>query len=402
MIQTGDFKFIRTLNGQLVLNTIRKHEVISSTELTSITGLRPSTIFNILKELADKTLILNLGKGDSTEKGGKKPYLWELNQDAAYVIGLDIEINNITAVILDLKGKLLYHSTIKYEKLASENELIEVINTIVNKLLEETHIEHEKFLGMGIAMPAIVDSEMGVVKRTDVIPDKNIALTNKLNEYYKFPIVVENNANSTAVGAKWVGAGKEFKNFIVVLAEFDKNVGGMGIGILIDEHLYNGHTNCAGELNMPILNLGQMMIYIRNQLSQSEYLSKYDQNIDDLTVDVLIAAAKAGDELAISLFQRLGNQIGEIISTAISLLNPEALIVAGNISDLDEIIINPIKDVVNLKTLPFINKKLKIVSSLHGPNSVAIGAASLILNEFFKIPIVKRTGISESISVFSE
>ena len=402
MIQTGDFKFIRTLNGQLVLNTIRKHEVISSTELTNLTGLRPSTIFNILKELADKTLILNLGKGDSTEKGGKKPYLWELNQDAACVIGLDIEINNITAVILDLKGKLLYHSTMKFDKCNSEEELLVVIQTIVNRLLEESQIEQDKLLGMGIAMPAIVDSELGVVKRTDVIPEKNIPLTKKLNEYYNFPIVVENNANATAVGAKWVGAGKEYKNIIVVLAEFDKNVGGMGIGILIDEHLYTGHTNCAGELNTPILNLGQMLIFIRNQMSQSVHLREFDNRIEDLTVDDIIDAAKKGDELAISLFNRLGNQIGEIISSAIALLNPEALIVAGNISDLDEIIIKPIKEVVNLKTLPFISNKLKIVSSLHGPNSVAIGAASLILNEFFKIPIVKRKGISENISVFSE
>ncbi|MFA8342680.1 MAG: ROK family protein [Rhodothermaceae bacterium] len=402
MIQTGDFKFIRTLNGQLVLNMIRKHEVISSTELTTITGLRPSTIFNILKELSDKTLILNLGKGDSTEKGGKKPYLWELNKDAAYVIGLDIEINNITAVILDLKGNLLHHSTLKFEKLQSEEELINVINSIVQNILEKSKIEQEKFLGLGIAMPAIVDSEMGVVKRTDVISDKNIPLTNKLNEYYKFPIVVENNANSTAVGAKWVGAGKDFKNFLVVLAEFDQKVGGMGVGILIDEHLYNGHTNCAGELNIPILNLGQMLIYIRNQISQSEYLREYDLKIEELTVDILIEAAKAGDELAISLFKRLGTQIGEIISNSISLLNPEALIVAGNISDLDDIIIDPIREVINLKSLPFITQKLKVIPSLHGPNSVATGAASLILNEFFKIPIVKRKGISENISIFSE
>lgn len=402
MIQTGDFKFIRTLNGQLVLNMIRKYGIISSTELTTITGLRPSTIFNILKELSDKTLILNLGKGDSTEKGGKKPYLWELNKDAAYVIGLDIEINNITAVILDLKGNLLHHSILRFEKLNSEEELINVINSIVKTILINSGIEQDKFLGMGIALPGIVDSELGVIKRTDVISDENIPLSRKLNEYYNFPIVVENNANSTAVGAKWVGAGKEFKNFIVVLVEFDKNVGGMGVGILIDEHLYNGHTNCAGELNIPILNLGQMMIYIRNQLSQSEYLKDFDLKIENLTVDVLIAAALAGDELAISLFRRLGTQIGDIISSSISLLNPEALIVAGNISGLDEIIIEPIKNVINLKSLPFITEKLKVITSLHGPNSVATGAASLILNEFFKIPIVKRKGISESINIFSE
>lgn len=397
-MQTGDFKFIRNLNGQLVLNLIRKHGVISSSELVRMTGLRPSTIFNILKDLSEKLLINYLGKGDSTDKGGKKPYLWELNQEAAYVIGLDLEINSLTIVLLDLNGNLLKKNYVRFDKIKTEPQLIEIIIRNVKLFLDESNIDNEKILGMGIAVPAIVNSDTGMIIRTDVIATKNIALSKQLSNHYKFPILVENNANSTAVGSKWVGACKDYKNFIVVLIEFDRNIGGMGIGIVIDGHLYKGHSNCAGELNLPILNLDQMIIYIRNELSKSELLSKYDEDIDSLTVEALIDAANSGDYLATSVFKRLGHQIGEIIHNAISLLNPEALIVAGTIAELNEIITEPIKQVIHLRTLPFISETLQIKTTENGVNAVAIGAASLILNEFFKVPVLKSAQTLESIS----
>lgn len=401
-MQTGDFKFIRTLNGQLVLNLIRKHSVISSSELVNLSGLRPSTIFNILKDFSDKGFINNLGKGDSSDKGGKKPFLWEINKSAAFVLGLDIEINAMTIVLLDLNGEMLQRDYVRFEKLKSEEELVNIINSSVRGFLDSSKIDNDKILGMGIAVPGIVNYEKGFIIRNDVLPERNIPLAEKLEQFYKFPVLIDNNANATALGSKWVGIGKDFKNFLVVLIEFDKNIGGMGVGIVIDGYLYNGFNHCAGELNIPLSNLDQMMIFIRNELDKSNILSKYDSDVDGLTVEVLIAAAKQGDPIALSLFKRLGFQIGEIIHQSISLLNAEALIVAGTISDLNEIIIEPIKEVVKTRTLPFTFEKLQIATSVHGVNAVAIGAASLVLNEFFKMPIIKKYSYPENLAIHAE
>lgn len=399
-MQTGDFKFIKTLNGQLVLNLIRKHEVISSSELVKITKLRPSTIFNILKELSSKSLVVNLGKGESTERGGKKPFLWKLNSEAAYVIGLDIEIDAMTSVILNMDGSIVSRDYIRFERIGEVNDLINIIRDVVDNLCREANVSIEKILGMGIALPAIVNSENGRILRTDIISDKDIPLTDKLAKYYEYPIIVENNANATAMGAKWVGAAKEHKNFLVVLAEFEKKVGGMGVGIVIDEHLYYGSTNCAGELNIPLMNLNQMKIFFRNQIEESELLREYDNYPEKIDTEILIKAAKKGDELAISLFKRLGDQIGKKIAPAVALLNPETLIVAGTISELDVLITEPIMDAIKMETLSFISDALTVRTSIHGVCAVAIGAASLILNDFFRVPLVKRNGITEQVNIF--
>src|SRR3990167_9805019 len=74
-------RVVKDINEQLVLNLIQENEIISSTDLVKITGMRPSTIFNILKVLSERSLVSFHGKGYSTEKGGKKPYLWRLNKE---------------------------------------------------------------------------------------------------------------------------------------------------------------------------------------------------------------------------------------------------------------------------------------------------------------------------------
>lgn len=400
MIQTGNFKFIRNLNEQIVLNLIRKHKTISSSELVNYTGMRPSTIFNILKELSSKSLVLNVGKGVSTEKGGKKPFLWKLNNTSSYVVGLDIEITKISSVVLNLEGEILAKNCTKHEKVKNIEDFVTLIEANVSSIIETAKIEIDKILGIGIALPAIVDTRNGVIIRTDICAEENIPLIEKLNDVYDIPVYMENNANASAVGAKWAGAAKGRKNFFVALVEFDKGIGGLGIGIVIDEHIYRGYSNCAGEINVPIMNLDQMLIHFRHELKNGSLLSEYDSHPEDLEIEVLINAALNGDKAALILFERLGTQIGKHISQYVALLNPDALVISGTISDLKEIITNPIKDVIIKDTIPFINEKLRIRTSLHGSYSVAVGGACLILSDFFRIPIMKKGASSEGFASF--
>ncbi|OYV85623.1 MAG: hypothetical protein B7Z63_05230, partial [Ignavibacteriae bacterium 37-53-5] len=65
-MQTGDLKLVKSINDRLVLNLIRVNKIMSSSDLVKITGMRPSTIFNILKDMAARSLVINLGKGEST------------------------------------------------------------------------------------------------------------------------------------------------------------------------------------------------------------------------------------------------------------------------------------------------------------------------------------------------
>src|SRR3989304_692670 len=200
-------RVVKDINEQLVLNLIQENEIISSTDLVKITGMRPSTIFNILKVLSERSLVSFHGKGDSTEKGGKKPYLWRLNKEAAYIIGLDIEVGEIASVILDFSGK-----------------------------------------------------------------------------------IIEKNANAAAIGLKWNGYNETRRNFLIILLEIDRNVSGLGIGIIIDGELYRGSSFCAGELYPHLPTLKEILSTMRSRFIEGKILKKYVSSPESIDIEIFIDA----------------------------------------------------------------------------------------------------------------
>ncbi len=388
-MQTGDLKLVKSINDRLVLNLIRVNKVMSSSELVRITGMRPSTIFNILKDMAAQSLVLNLGKGESTDKGGKKPYLWSLNNEAAYALGVDVEVGELTAVILDFSAEIVAKKIYRIDKFETIDELVHHILVIVDDILTESGIDRSKVIGLGVGIAGVVNAESGHVVMTDVFQEMNVPVLDALKNHYSFPVAIENNANAAAVGDKWVGAARESRNSMTVLVEFDRNVHGFGIGVIVNEELYRGSSYCAGELNLPMSDLGEMLTNVRSMLRIGPILSKFDGSPISVDTRIMIDAARQGDPAAISFFNRLGSFIGKRISSVIGVLNPDMLIISGDLAELQDLIISPVKNAIEMETLSITSEVLKVATSSHGHYSVAMGAASIILESHFKVPDVR-------------
>lgn len=394
-MQTGDHRLVKSINERLVLNLIRLNKIISSSDLVRITGMQPSTIFNILRDLTSRTLVLNLGKGDSTEKGGKKPYLWSLNKEAAYAIGIDIEIGQLTVVILDFSSDIVCKRVYRIESFRTLEELVREIVKVVNEIISKSHVDPKKILGVGVAVAGIVNSDTGVVVMTDVLPELNVPLLEALSNVFHFPIFVENNANASVVGDKWIGVAKDSRNCLNVLVEFDRKVSGLGIGLLVNEELYRGSSFTAGEINQAMPDLHEVLSNVRTHLADGKILKEYDKSPQEIEINAMIEAAKSGDEVAVSFFERLGYQIGKTISRIVAAFNPDMLILSGDIAEVSDLIIKPVKSVIDMELLAVTSEALKVVASSQGHYSVAIGAACLVLSDYFKVPNVRLVNGNE-------
>jgi predicted NBD/HSP70 family sugar kinase len=380
-------RVVKDINEQLVLKLIQEHKIISSTELVNITGMRPSTVFNILKELSGKSFISFFGKGESTKKGGKKPYVWTLNKDAAYVIGLDVEVGEISAVILDFSGAIIAQENIKLETGHNADELAHSIIKIVNQEINLNKINRDKILGLGIAISGIVDYEKGIVAMSSVLPEMNFPLLKKLSSL-PFPVFIENNANAAALGLKWNDDdNKSRRNYVIILAEIDKNVSGLGIGIVINNELYRGSSYCAGELYPHLPTLTEILTTIRTRFFESEILKNYASSLEMIDIKFLLEAAKRGDKIAKLVFSIIGNFVGQTIAPAVGILNPDTLIISGVISEVEDVLIDAVRKEIEMRVVSIIGDSLNIIADKYHLYSVAVGAASLVLEDFFKLPI---------------
>jgi len=397
-MQTGDHSLLKSINERIVLNLVRMNKIISSSDLVRITGMQPSTIFNILRDLTNNSRVINLGKGDSTEKGGKKPYLWGLNKDAAYSIGIDIEIGQLTTVVLDFSSEIVCKKVKKIETSGTLDKLVHQIVEAVNEIIGEAHIDSDKVLGIGIAVAGIVNSDAGVVVMTDVLPEINVPLLDSLRRVFTFPVFVENNANASVVGEKWIGAAKDSRNCLNILVEFDKGVSGLGIGFIVNEELYRGSSYSAGEINIAMPDLHDVLLNVRTHLADGQVLKEYDASPQDIEMSTMIDAAKAGDEVAISFFVRLGYHIGRNISRIVAAFNPDLMILSGDIAEVGDLIIAPVKSAIEMDILSVSSEALKVVTSSQGHYSVAAGAASIVLSDYFKVPNVRLVNGAEEFS----
>jgi predicted NBD/HSP70 family sugar kinase len=229
---------------------------------------------------------------------------------------------------------------------------------------------------------------------SSVLPEMNLPLIEKLGRL-PFPVLIENNANAAAIAWKWKRSSKSMKNYLSVLLEIDKNVSGLGIGIIINGELYRGASFCAGELYPHLPNLGDLLSAFRSRFHESEILREHITSFESMDMEFLLDAAKKGDKIARLIFARIGRLVGQTIAPAVALLNPDTLVITGVVSELEDVIIEAIRNEIEMGVIPLTNNALSIISDEHHQYAVAFGVASLILENFFRVPNIQVERSSE-------
>lgn len=242
----------------------------------------------------------------------------------------------------------------KEETLSS---LFEAIDRIINS----------EVTAIGIGVPAVVDPITGIVYDVQNIPSwKEVALKELVEQRYKLPVYINNDANCFALGEKIYGKGKDFENFIGI------SIGtGIGMGIIINNRLYNGVLCGAGEVGMLPYKDGIMEHYSSGHFFSNNY---------NLTAEELSQKASKKDEIALQAFNEFGFHLGECLKAILYMYAPEALILGGSISKAFPYFKKSME--LSLQTFAYQKQieNLKIETSNHEGIAI-LGAASLCLQE---------------------
>ncbi|WP_338407839.1 ROK family protein [uncultured Flavobacterium sp.] len=228
------------------------------------------------------------------------------------VLGIDIGGTYLKIGRVE-NGSIVKQTFNSVDSKAKEKEtlssLFEAIDSIINS----------DVTAIGIGVPAVVDPITGVVYDVQNIPSwKEVALKEIIEKRYNLPVYLNNDANCFALGEKIFGKGKKYENFIGL------SIGtGIGMGIIINNNLYNGVLCGAGEVGMLPYKDGIMEEY-----SSSFFFSKNYQK----TAEELSLSAAEGNETALQAYAEFGFHLGECIKSILYMYAPEAIIIGGSIS----------------------------------------------------------------------
>lgn len=399
MLSTGNLPLIKELNRGVILEQIRTKGPISRADIAKETGLHPSTVTRIVSSLLEDGIVEEGKPLEHPKVVGRKPIMLSLVADSRHVIGLAVETAYIQGVIVNLRGDVV--ESAKQPWTATDQEsIIAGIKEMIDHLLVVAAERRLTILGVGIGMHGIIDSQRGICAYAPGFGWKNGAVLDALNPHYDLPVRIENNANTMALGERWLSQGHAVNSLAAI--KIDQ---GIGSGIILNGSLFVGEDFSAGEighftvaLDGPLCNCGNygcletvasikaIVRQARHLLKQgvaSELMDLVDGNADNLSFSQICQGAALGDELTLRLLEEAGSHLGVAIANLLNILNPKKVLVGGGIYPVLDYVLPKIREVVEQRTLEIPQTGVIIGPVSLGEDAVAIGAATLILRDVF-------------------
>lgn len=389
-MQRGTFQLMKSVNKSLILNKIRTSEPISRAEIAKKTKLTPPTVSSIVRELIEQGIVIESDLGESS--GGRKPTMLHINDTAFYVIGTDVGPHDIHSALTDLSGEIMYQITTPLTNDLTNKEFLDILKESIQTIIHQV-VDQEKIIGIGVAMHGVVDVESGTSLIAPILRLKNVPLKKELEEAFGFEVKVENDARAMALGESWFGNHGDLDSMVTI------NLGhGVGAGAVINDRLYHGAQDLAGEVGHMTLDINGTICECGNRGCLQTFTSGpsiarramekskgSDVNYGTLTSEKVFELAKQGDQQMIEVLLETGRYLGIGLTNVIHTVNPALIIIGGGVSKAHEFILPETKKTIEQWALTPEAKQTKVTISSLGDNATLLGAISLLLVDLFSL-----------------
>ncbi|HEY8349109.1 MAG TPA: ROK family transcriptional regulator [Clostridiales bacterium] len=393
--KTGNSKFLKAYNETGILDLIRTKQAVSRAELSKETGLSPTAIGVIVSSLMEKEYIHEIGTGESS--GGRKPVLLELKPDSWYSVGLDIEVDIVQYVLMDITGRVLHEGSVPLRVNTPEMTVM-ASAACVRNIMQKFSIKKERLLGVGISVPGIVDSKSRRVVLAPNIGWEDADPAEMLKAKLGLPVYIENEAMASAICENWIGSCQTAGNFVCLNIK-----SGIGAGIFTGGRPYRGTNGSAGEVghivvdeNGPRCGCGNYgcletlastssIIEKARRIVRQGVVSSLNEieNIDEITLEDIAKAARAGDAAAMNVLEEATRYIGIALSNLINTLNPSMIVLGKDFTVYGDLVLGTLRSIIDAKALRRPASNVEIVISKLGERASTLGAAIIPLKKLF-------------------
>lgn len=309
-------------------------------------------------------------------------------------IGIDIGGTGTKFGIVDRVGNVLFSSEMSTRKHAEVETFIDELYHHLSDLIAKAG-GVGRMKGIGVGAPN-GNYYTGTIEYAPNLPWKGIIpLAKMIEDKFKLPVTLTNDANAAAIGEMMYGAAKGMDDFIMITLGT-----GVGSGIVANGKLVYGHDGFAGELGHTIIipdgrmhdgtgKKGSLESYASAtgvRLTTLELLEKSDQPswlrnvpVDEIDSKKVYDAAMEGDELAKSIFEYTGKILGLALANFVMFSSPEAIVLFGGLTKAGDLILKPTRESMEENLIQVFQNKVKIlVSHLKESDAAILGASALV------------------------
>ncbi|MEG4105049.1 ROK family protein [Microcoleus sp. S13_C5] len=248
-----------------------------------------------------------------------------------------------------------------------------VLATMTDAILQLNPVENA-VSAIGIGTPGPADAAGRIARVAINLKNwHNVPLADWVEDKTGLPTMLANDANCAGLGEAWLGAGRHFKDLILITL-------GTGVGgaVILNGKLFVGHQGAAGELGLITINPDGPECNSGNRGSLEQYVSvqaiRRETGLEPLE---LANIAKSGDAKALEFWQNYGRYLGIGLASLIYILTPEAVIIGGGISAGAEFFLPKVREEIERRVLPTSREDLQLLVAELGNQAGIVGAAKL-------------------------
>ena len=264
----------------------------------------------------------------------------------------------------------------------SDNE-IRRVGMLISDMLETVSVDRDELLAVGVAMSAPMDARTGTVARPGILRGwEGIRIAEAIERALRVPVFVDNAGNVAAAAEYRLGALRGQSDAMLL------DVGdGIGAGIIVGGRPYRGASGSAGEFGHTVIdedgplcrcgNLGCLEAVAGGAAIVDGLKSRYS----GLKLGDVIVRAMSGDDVCIRAIADAGRHIGVAAANLCSMFDPARLVVGGQLARSGELLLGPIRQVVDRSLASRTAPPPEIVAGQLGERAPMLGAIGLALDE---------------------
>ncbi len=297
---------------------------------------------------------------------------------AEYSIGVDLGGTNLRVAAVDRDGRMMQKIAGSTDLTRGPEAVVADMSTAIEALRSTlgTHSLH----GIGVAVPGFIRLKEGIIAGSNNLAVlEGFPMRDALQRKLGTPVILENDANAAAMGEKWIGAGRDVNDLVLVTLGT-----GIGGGIIADGKIVHGYLGMAGEVghitvvpNGNPCGCGNHGCLEKHASATAIAARAFLIGLGDVPSEQGYALAKSGDERALAVFEHMGRALGIGLATLVNLFNFPLYLISGGPLPAWDVFSIPMMHELSKRSFTYRASKTIVARAELGNEAGLFGAAYL-------------------------
>ena len=373
----GSQSSLRAANKALVLQTVQRWGGLTQIELAAATGLSPASVSTIVRDLFAAGVV----ETATTTRNGRRAQLVTVARRLGLVLGVQFGHRHVHVVLGDFALHTIAEHTLPLPNEHRIDTSLDRATLLMADLLERVGAAFDDVTGVGVGLPAPVDVATGMVSVPGVMRGwDGIDVGSTLSKRIGRPVFVDNDANLGALAESTLGAGREYRDAVFVRASY-----GVGAGVVVGNTVHRGYAGIAGEIGHVLVDPQGPICRCGNRgcldtvVGAAALVESLRDVLGPLTLRDIVQRANDGDQACTRVVADAGAQIGSVLAVVAMVVNPQVMIVGGELAETGEILLGPLRARVGRRVVDNRVAPLEVVPAVLGSRAEVMGALLLAL-----------------------